>query len=216
MLRIAIPTLNRADLLDELLTSLDKQSSYITELLIIDNGTQNINLDKFTNIKDKITLQSPMVNLGVAASWNLARRYFSKNSNDWVLMLNDDINIGDKQLASIVKMLEEHKNKWMLVGPYYWSMYCVHQSCPVRFDENFYPAYFEDNDFYRQIQLLNAGMYVGNIEVLTPTVKRNSMTIEKDPSVNKRFVTNRDYYIQKWGGEPGKEQFNTPFNIPRS
>jgi len=157
-----------------------------------------------------------MVNLGVAASWNLARRYFNKYTTDWVLVLNDDINIGATQLADIVKGLKAYENKWMLVGPFYWSMYCIHQKCPVRFDENFYPAYFEDNDFHRQIKLLNEDMYVGNVEFLTPTVKRNSMTIEKDPSVNKRFVTNREYYVQKWGGEPGKELFNTPFNIPKS
>lgn len=81
------------------------------------------------------------------------------------------------------------------------------------FDQKFYPAYFEDNDFHYRIKL--AGMRA---------VKTNSAlyyhfgsrTIKENEEVghisNTYYLTNRQRYIEKWGGKPGKEKFKTPFN----
>jgi GT2 family glycosyltransferase len=78
------------------------------------------------------------------------------------------------------------------------------------FDTNFYPAYFEDNDYSRRIQL--KGFEIVEREEMRPTLYRNSMTIARDPALNQNFDKNRHYYIYKWGGEPNKELYETPFN----
>lgn len=81
------------------------------------------------------------------------------------------------------------------------------------FDENFYPAYFEDNDYHYRINLkglrgvkINRSLYF----------HYGSRTLKGGPDIKKLcnagYVANREYYIRKWGGEPGNESFLTPFN----
>jgi hypothetical protein len=80
-------------------------------------------------------------------------------------------------------------------------------------DEEFYPAYFEDNDWDRRIKL-NApdkltsipitGKHIGSV-----TVKR--MNEEELKIHHEQFDENRERYILKWGGVPGKERFLVPF-----
>lgn len=80
------------------------------------------------------------------------------------------------------------------------------------FDENFIPAYFEDNDYHYRIKLS------GNKAIATtgaPYYHYGSATQNGGdaPVVPGRaFEDNRDYYIKKWGGAPGHEQFARPFN----
>jgi hypothetical protein len=38
------------------------------------------------------------------------------------------------------------------------------------------------------------------------------MTIAKDPTLNSRFMQNRQMYIDMWGGLPNEEKFTTKFN----
>lgn len=71
-------------------------------------------------------------------------------------------------------------------------------------DVAFYPAYFVDNDYANRIQLsglkhcslLNARFF----HFWSRTFKQ-----EFGGSTDHYFDNNKDYYIWKWGGEPGKE-----------
>ena len=78
------------------------------------------------------------------------------------------------------------------------------------FDEDFYPAYFEDNDYEYRIKL-DEHCEVQIDSILNPTTYRNSMTIQKDPTLNKDFQTNQDRYVRKWGGKPSFEWYKKPF-----
>jgi len=98
----------------------------------------------------------------------------------------------------------------------------MNHSCIVRqkssfdtvgyYDVNFYPAYFEDNDYARRCNLLNVkygtvasamfehfwsrSIYEGGVQALN----------------NRRFPKNKEYYVKKWGGGVGEEQYEIPFN----
>jgi GT2 family glycosyltransferase len=79
------------------------------------------------------------------------------------------------------------------------------------FDENFKPAYFEDNDAHRRINLL--GFKALNVNA--PFYHFGSVTQNWQgvPAVpGEQFDANRQYYINKWGGAPGQERFDTPYN----
>ena len=80
------------------------------------------------------------------------------------------------------------------------------------FDEKFYPAYFEDNDYHYRIRM-NGFKAVKTNQALY--FHFGSRTIKDDEKVKEKcnigYAANREYYIQKWGGEPGKETFKTPF-----
>ncbi len=84
---------------------------------------------------------------------------------------------------------------------------------PGLFDQKFYPAYFEDNDFHYRLKLnkmravkTNSALYY---HFGSRTIKEN-----KDVGIisNTYFLTNKQYYIEKWGGKPGHELYKTPFN----
>jgi len=79
-----------------------------------------------------------------------------------------------------------------------------------KFDEEFFPAYFEDNSFDYKMTLIGAKKMWSSF--LDPLVYRNSMTIAKDPNLNNRFAQNRAMYIDMWGGLPTEEKYVTKFN----
>jgi len=77
-------------------------------------------------------------------------------------------------------------------------------------DVNFYPAYFEDNDYARR---------GANAEILSCTVLNSvyfhfwSRTIHQGKgSSDKQFKRNSDFYKLKWGGSFGSETYSLPFN----
>jgi len=77
-------------------------------------------------------------------------------------------------------------------------------------DVNFYPAYFEDNDYARRG--VNAG-------ILSCTLVNSiyfhfwSRTIHQGKgSSTKQFKNNSNFYKLKWGGEFGSEAYSLPFN----
>jgi GT2 family glycosyltransferase len=79
-----------------------------------------------------------------------------------------------------------------------------------RFDENFFPAYFEDNDYEYRLKL--EAIPVQTDYQLNPYMYRNNSTSEKDPAVKNFIETNKKYYVNKWGGMPKKEIYTKPFN----
>lgn len=79
-------------------------------------------------------------------------------------------------------------------------------------DVNFYPAYYEDNDYVRRAILK---------DVTSCTIMNSvyfhfwSRTIHQGPmgaSHSGYFAENRGYYMRKWGGDFGRELFDFPFN----
>lgn len=79
-------------------------------------------------------------------------------------------------------------------------------------DVNFYPAYFEDNDYARRAQL--AGLKLRRLQK-AKYLHFWSRTIHQGTtkSLNdKYFPLNKKFYIEKWGGEPGKERYDKPYN----
>jgi len=212
---IFIPTINRKDLLEESMLTLLPQMQQVEYLQILDNGQQKILCEH-----PKVLLENRSQNIGVQASWNFGIKYAFDRDIDFLFSLNDDIILNPIQLPEMIDVVENNQDKWLYVGPYYWSVWCISrlgasamEYAPGKyFDENFYPAYFEDNDFHWRMRLLDETKYLGNVSIFTPKICRNSMSLKKDPTLNSTFQQNKLYYIQKWGGEPGREKFKTPFN----
>jgi GT2 family glycosyltransferase len=82
------------------------------------------------------------------------------------------------------------------------------------FDEGFFPAYFEDNDYYYRLKL-----YLGESSAIASTdalcyhyCGRTQYQLADAPIVPPdRYEENCVYYVKKWGGKPGQERFRSPF-----
>jgi len=72
-------------------------------------------------------------------------------------------------------------------------------------DTNYFPAYFEDNDYARRAQLAKLNMVrvedAKYFHFWSRTIYEENMKKTND----KYFPLNKRYYISKWGGEPGNE-----------
>jgi GT2 family glycosyltransferase len=202
---IGIPTINRADLLNEALANYFEDFKN-TEIVICDNGNQEI----ITRERNFVHYK-PEKNLGVSGSWNMLMDYADKVKGTHVLILNDDVYLGksEDELNTIVRLW----NPEFLCTELNWCSFILSVETFKKvgnFDENFFPAYFEDNDYFRRMLLANVPIIMN--PMLNPVIYRNSMTIQKSPELNNGFEKNRQYYISKWGGQPTQETFATPFN----
>lgn len=84
-----------------------------------------------------------------------------------------------------------------------------------KFDENFIPAYFEDNDYHRRIDLLGYKAVSSSWAHYYHYGSTTQNYIDGQPVVMPfEFEQNRNYYSNKWGGEPGKETYTNPYNDP--
>lgn len=203
---IGIPTLNRFDLLHPALLFYIRDFPD-TKIYIIDNGNQGIS-DKIKHKNIEVFEQKE--NLGVANSWNiLCKKIFEEN--DYAIMLNDDIYFGRKEWE--VDNLLTNFEKQFYVSMQDWCVFILPKTTYKKvgnFDGEFYPAYYEDNDYMYRMKLLGINMF--KIPFLNPFLYQSSQTLDRLPELAKLIEKNKERYILKWGGLPNKETFKKPFN----
>lgn len=96
-----------------------------------------------------------------------------------------------------------------------FSCFVIAKECHrwFQFDEHFIPAYHEDNDYHRRLQL--AGFSDKIFGLAIPYWHIGSATIHRDPEALARFKPQfaacQAYYREKWGGLPGYETYPIPF-----
>jgi GT2 family glycosyltransferase len=203
---VGIPTINRADLLNEALQRYFEDFKD-TEIFIVDNGNQEI-----ITREEKFVIYRPTENLNVSGSWNTIMDYGKKIKATHVIILNDDIVLGRTE-HEIKMLIRNNPDLPFLNSLMNWSSFILsvqgYKKIGV-FDESYFPNYFNDNDYCYRMRLL--GLERLNTSFLNPIIYRNSMSIAKDPSLNNRFMEYRQNYINKWGGLPNEEKYVTKFN----
>jgi GT2 family glycosyltransferase len=203
---VAIPTINRADLLNDALAKYFEDFKN-THIAICDNGKQDI-----ITREENFMIYRPEQNLGVAGSWNMLMDYSDKIGATHVLMLNDDIYLGKS--AETILYLIRHNPDFDFINSFHnWCSYILTIDMwkkAGKFDEEFVNPYFEDDAFDYKMTLVGAKKTWTSF--LDPIVYRNSMSIAKDPSLNNNFMKNRQLYIDMWGGLPKEEKYTTKFN----
>jgi hypothetical protein len=172
---LIVPVLNRYDLLQRMLTSLDYP---IGHLLIVDNGASAVEHAFELDVPDCVehTTYLPMpANLGVAGSWNLGIKSFPY-ADRWFFASNDV----QFHLGGLETLSEARRDEITLSGMFpLWQAFCLGYEAVKRvglFDERFFPAFCEDNDYTRRAE--HAGVTIRSLDV--PMVHDNSSTINSD------------------------------------
>jgi GT2 family glycosyltransferase len=193
---LIVPVLNRYDLLERMVSSIDYP---VAHLLIIDNGASTVMEDISIDVPDCVehTTYLPMpANLGVAGSWNLGIKSFPY-ADRWFIASNDV----RFEPGALERLSEARRDEITLSGNFpFWQAFCVGYEAVRRlglFDEGFFPAYFEDNDYRRRAE--HAGVTITKLEV--PMTHDNSSTINSDDMLRQRnastFSANNSYYEDK-------------------
>lgn len=168
-------------------------------------------------------------NRGVSKGWNIGLKIALGAGADITMISNDDVFVYPDSIRKIADNVDKfdvlsaanyRDVSEVVTGPQFdghpdFSFFAVKTHDFIDkfgyFDENFSPAYFEDNDMARRIlvsggsygRLLNAGMYhVGSV----------TQNMDAPVVTSEMFEANRRYYIQKWGGNPLQEKYSHPFN----
>ena len=101
-----------------------------------------------------------------------------------------------------------------------FSAFAINRACweeVGEFDELFFPAYFEDNDYHYRMQLLDVGaiVYPPALFYHFGSGTQNNANENGTPIVSSPLFENaRANYFKKWRGVPGQEKFRTPYNNP--
>ena len=174
-----------------------------------------------------VTHHSPQ--LGVAGGWNAGLRYlFQVEGAERVLVVNQDVQLLpttyealDAERAEFVSTVSTHdkeslktyKNSSGLKRPHPdFSCFLIGRKCYATvgpFDETFYPAWFEDNDYH--IRAARAGIELYCIDMpfyhyAAGTVKGASEQ-ERAEYYDPAFRKSREYFHSKWGVYPGTPEY---------
>jgi len=141
-----VPTLNRGDLLQSMLDSIDYP---VQHLLIIDNGMQGGEWFVPNPVRNVHLIDMPS-NLGVSASWNLGIKLFP-HADRW-LFVSDDVVF---EPGGLERLFEDSSAGHVTLSSAWphWESFIVGENVVRRiglFDEAIYPANFEDDDYLRR------------------------------------------------------------------
>jgi hypothetical protein len=211
---LACPSLNRPDLLAGMVASIDHP---IGRLLIIDNSPTTEMWDAIASVipacvADTVVIEAPW-NMGLAASWNLAIKS-DPRATFWALV-NNDVRFGPGDLGCLAEaMADGSAHVGMLLEYAAFALNAAVVDAVGWFDENCYPIYCEDSDYRWRTRLLG----IPEIEVASAAehVNGGSQSWQADRTVHRAnqrtYARNRQYYLEKWGGDPRAEVFASPFN----
>ena len=216
---LGVPILNRGDLLLDLVNSIDFP---VEKLAIVQNGNEENVVNAIEQIKSGINphvrsvyVSIPFRNLGVAPSWNHIIKSFPEVP--FILIPGNDIKFSPGDLEKIYNAHVESPDSFIFVEGFACFGITPHVIETVGlFDENIYPAYYEDNDYHHRIKLLE----LTPIHVNTNVIHQNgSQTIRSNIVYNnangQTFPQNMKYYADKWGeNAPRSHDFNLMYKHP--
>jgi GT2 family glycosyltransferase len=176
-----------------------------------------------------IVIPNWIVNLGVSKGWNAGIKRAIYQGQDFVLISNDDVVLGPGTIAKLVasmalgfdlvsvtarNSLDVRDDPGFGEAPDF-SCFMIRPKLFTDkfgfFDEEFSPAYFEDNDMHYRMKLAG-GMAVNRLDAVS--MHKGSVTQNwngQQVVTGDMFRLNESYYILKWGGGPGNEIYTKPF-----
>lgn len=212
---LGVPILNRIDLLERLLMSIDHP---VHTLAIVDNSaggkTSTDNRLALESLRERghplinsIQIARPFTNLGVAASWNLILTSFPQAP--LALLANNDIQFAPGVLKTALGCIDASRAQFLslLSTPHAFSAFLLTCRCWDRlglFDPNFHPAYCEDLDYrdrllcQLEVQQLDGGFAHTAMASCNPN---HSATINSDPTLERHnrhsYALNRLWYLSE-------------------
>jgi len=193
---LIIPVLNRYDLLEKLLDSINYP---IENIFIVDNGGEYSLPPKYNKLNIKV-MNMPC-NIGVAASWNLGIKCYP-HAKYWLFSAIDTTILPDTLEKTDKECLPEN----LTISNYGFSYFAIGSEIVKKiglFDENYYPAYYEDFDFEKRVRDsgYSKNVVYPNIDIklndITVTVKSNPVFMKGKKYTD---ISNEKYLNKKFAG----------------
>jgi len=232
---VLIPCHNNSALLIDGLESILAQTISV-RIFAIDNASTDNTPFILNTLNNKHVVVRFDPQLGVAGAWNFGLNYlFNKEEVKHVLVVNQDVIIRPDTYAALIKQnlgfvsavsrgtkhgLEDQldfSNMCSTRPNPDFSCFLVQKSCFERvgeFDETFYPAWFEDNDYH--IRAARAGIELYCIDFpfyhYAAGTMKNATEEERANYYNPGFLHSKQYFLDKWGVLPGTKEYENMCN----
>lgn len=195
----------------------------LERVILIDNTPDGVIADRLADIVAHSVTNNH--NAGVGPSWNTGAQLALAQGAEFVTLTSTSMRLQPDGGAALCRTadLAAENGQW----PYgFESMNGWHLITLGRrtfdevgyFDEEFAPAYYEDNDFIYRMRLagiLDTGdrskRKIPWIGALRYRCVQDGHAIANGVKVD--LEKNAAYYAKKWGGLPGEEKFTTPFGF---
>ena len=190
-----LPTLTRHDLAVKMLASID----YPVGLLLIVNNHPNANFEGTDSIPDCVAdyrvLNMP-ANLGCAGSWNLGIK--SAPFAPWWMIVSDDVVFQPGTLEGFAAECSPDALTLTDEWPH-WQFFGLGENvldAVGLFDENIYPANFEDDDYQRRCEV--ADVPIRQVTAPHTHVKQATVHSTEWAAQNTRtYNANEVYFVRK-------------------
>lgn len=160
----------------------------------------------------------PVQNLGVASSWNLIHKLAAPLST---VLLNADCAVAHDTFE---KMFEVPSPAIVCA----WGFGCVRIDHEIwqkvgDFDDQFWPAYYEDADYRWRCKLADVEIVEWGFEPRTEVGPGRTRSVSGivhgkldfgwpgPGTIQEHIEANKERFIAKWGGMPGEEKFLVPY-----
>jgi GT2 family glycosyltransferase len=157
---------------------------------------KNLSVNSFVN---KFIFSYCPYNLGCAGGWN----YHIKNNSDcnYWLLSNDDIVFGKNDLCKFHQSSISYDltfNRFRISSGGKYSLFSLSSNCVEKvglFDENFYPVYYEDDDYDRRLQHHNLNINYVEVDAMHMHEGTMKSLCDNDSAYirNVLWNKNRDY-----------------------
>ena len=174
----------------------------------------------------KLVVDNTTVNKGVAASWNLGIDAAEQAGADWLVICSESMRFGraggedfEARLGRGVTWgycdrtcTEDGIGAGYCRDGYGWHLVGIEMAAirrVGRFDERFYPAWWEDTDWTRRAELVGGvgGQKTYGIDAHLAAVEHTLAA----GLVTGGWGDTMHVYVEKWGGQPGDEKWDRPY-----
>jgi GT2 family glycosyltransferase len=212
---VGIPTITAGSGLHACVNALHGQRGVVPDLVIVRNGPAVEDTCAYWESRG-VEVHRPDRNLGVAASWNHACRRAWERGHDAVVLLNDDVVFTDgSALARFRGAVNAEPRELYLVDGLAFAAFCVTRAVWDEvgdFDEEFWPAYYEDCDWHYRAKLRGIAGAILEVPASHESGATRTDRPEMQQLIHETLGTNHERYVAKWGGIPGHETFTVPWN----
>lgn len=187
------------------------------ELLVVDNTPEGRLWDE---PPDETAVVRPVEgNLGVAASWNVAARRVLEGAADWLIISSHALILGERLADAAGRLIAAGEAEGVAHASFGWHLVAISRGA-LRvvglFDENFWPAYFEETDWLYRAGLAGVASPRENgrawPHVAIEGSDRGHGLLVAERRVQPDWAALEGYYKRKWGGAQGLERYRAPFN----
>ena len=178
-------------------------------------------VDNKTDFK-YIVVDNTVKNHGVAGAWNIGVDRVIEDNIDWLVICSESVRFGPDGASNIQEALDGALENDMLVeagNGLGWHLIAMRKELFLAvgyFDEIFWPAYFEDNDYSYRIKMISDKLnkpwfpwkkFELDASLIGIAQGLKFLNYEMD------FGWLKEKYEEKWGGSP-IETYEHPYNNP--